>query len=127
MPCPRLRASSSDAHESLKAAIAQVSDTAWQRCRARFMRNLLAGGLRPRLPKAAALVDGVEEALARLAFPAAHRQKIHFTSTLERLNQEAKRPAKVVGIFPNEGSIRRLIGAALMEQSEEWLAYFTGP
>ncbi|MDN0081752.1 transposase, partial [Crenobacter sp. SG2305] len=39
---------------------------------------------------------------------------------LERLNKEIKRRANVVGIFPNEGSIRRLIGAVLMEQNEEW-------
>jgi transposase-like protein len=39
---------------------------------------------------------------------------------LERLNKEVKRRANVVGIFPNQASIRRLIGAVLMEQNEEW-------
>ena len=77
---------------------------------------------RPRFPKAAELMDQAEaDVLAHLQFPAAHRLKIHSTNPLERLNKEAKRRAHVVGIFPNEASIRRLIGAVLMEQNEEWL------
>ena len=58
--------------------------------------------------------------LAHLQFPAAHRVKIHSTNTLERLNKEIKRRANVVGRFPNKASIRRLNGAVLMEQNEEW-------
>lgn len=61
------------------------------------------------------------DVLAHLHFPAAHRLKIHSTNPLERLNKEVKRRANGVGIFPNEASIRRLIGAVLMEQNEEWL------
>lgn len=65
-------------------------------------------------------MDGAEEdVLAHLAFPSAHRQKIHSTNTLERLNKEAKRRANVVGILPNEASIKHLIDAVLMEQNEE--------
>jgi transposase-like protein len=145
----------SDAHEGLKAAIAQTFSASWQRCRVHFMRNLLAcvpkvsqamvsalirqvfvqpdqaaahqtwrqvaDQLRGRFPKAAALMDGAEEdVLAYFAFPAPHRVKLHSTNTLERLNKEVKRRANVVGIFPNEASILRLIGAVLMEQNEEW-------
>ncbi|EOV3375606.1 transposase, partial [Edwardsiella ictaluri] len=51
----------------------------------------------------------------------AHRVKIHSTNTLERLNKEVKRRADVVGIFPNEESIMRLLDALLTEQNEEWL------
>jgi len=81
----------------------------------------VADQLRPRFPKAADLMDQVEaDVLAHLDFPAAHRVKIHSTNTLERLNKEVKRRANVVGIFPNEASIRRLIRAVLMEQNEEW-------
>jgi putative transposase len=81
----------------------------------------VADALRARFPKAAALMDTAEaDVLAHLNFPAAHRVKLHSTHTLERLNKEVKRRANVVGIFPNEASIRRLIGAALMEQNEEW-------
>lgn len=47
--------------------------------------------------------------------------KIHTTNTLERLNKEVKRRADVVGIFPNEDCIMRLLGAVLTELNEEWL------
>jgi putative transposase len=56
-----------------------------------------------------------------MTFPGQHRTKLHGTSPLERVNKEVKRRADVVGIFPNEVSIIRLIGAVLLEQSDEWL------
>jgi transposase-like protein len=45
---------------------------------------------------------------------------LHATHKLERLNKEVNRRANVVGIFPKQASIRRLIGAVLVEQNEEW-------
>ena len=81
----------------------------------------VADQLRPRWPKLGKLMDDSEEdVLAYLAFPAPHRTKLHSTNTLERLNKEVKRRADVVGIFPSEQSILRLIGAVLLEANDEW-------
>ena len=83
-------------------------------------RNV-ADQLRPSVPKLAALMDTSEDdVLAYMHFPAQHLIKLHSTNPLERLNKEIKRRADVVGIFPNEASITRLIGAILLEQNDEW-------
>jgi putative transposase len=81
----------------------------------------VADHLRQRFPKLAAVMDEAEhDVLAFMDFPRAHWPKIYSTNPLERLNKEVKRRANVVGIFPNEPSIRRLVGAILLEQNDEW-------
>jgi putative transposase len=145
----------SDAHEGIKAAVAKVLSTTWQRCRVHFMRNalahagrqgrrvvsafiatafaqndaeaatrqwrLVADQIRPKVPKLAALMDEAEpDVLAYMTFPSQHRAKLHSTNPLERLIGEIKRRTEVVGIFPNEAAITRLVGAILLEQNDEW-------
>jgi len=88
---------------------------------ARRQWRTVADQLWERFPKIGALMDQSEaDVLAHLSFPKAHRLQIHSTNPLERLNAEIKRRTDVVGIFPNEAAIVRLVGALLLEQNDEW-------
>jgi transposase-like protein len=60
------------------------------------------------------------DVLAYMTFPREHRVQLHSTNPIERVNGEIKRRTEVVGIFPNDDAIIRLVGAILLEQNDEW-------
>jgi putative transposase len=100
----------------IAAAFAQTTPEA-----ARKQWRNVADQLRAKLPKLAALLDEAEvDVLAFMDFPREHWDKISTTNPIERPNGEIKRRTNVVGIFPNDDAIIRLVGAILMEQNDEW-------
>lgn len=107
-------------HAMVAAAIRQAFIQPDRKSAGETWRHV-ADQLRGRWPKLGTLMDDAEDdVLAYMTFPSQHRVKLHSTNPLERLNKEVKRRADVVGIFPNEDSIVRLIGAVLLEQNDEW-------
>jgi putative transposase len=77
--------------------------------------------LEGQFPKAAAILESAEtDVLAHTAFPRSHWRKIASTNPLERINKEIKRRSNVVGIFPDDASVIRLVGAVLLDQHDDW-------
>lgn len=77
--------------------------------------------LRKQFPSAVPVMEAArDDVLAFLHCPQAHWRKIWSTNPLERLNKEIMRRTNVVGIFPNDAAISRLVGSQLLEQQEEW-------
>jgi putative transposase len=80
-----------------------------------------ADRMRDRFPKLAELMDAAEvDVLAHMGFPKEHWRQLASTNPLERVNKEIKRRANVIGIFPNDPAVLRLVGALVVEQTEEW-------
>ena len=85
---------------------------------AKMQWRKVADQLRPNVPKLATLMDEAEaDVLAYTGFPKEHWTKLYSTNGLERLKGEIKRRTEVVGIFPNEDAVKRLVGAILLEQN----------
>jgi putative transposase len=88
---------------------------------AREQWHQVADALRERVPKLAELMDASrEDVLVYMSFPREHWPQIASTNPLERLNGEIKRRSDVVGIFPNDKAVLRLVGALMLEQNDEW-------
>lgn len=83
--------------------------------------DAVADALRDKQPKLGAMMDASrEDVLAYMDFPREHWPQIASTNPLERVNREVKRRSDVVGIFPNDQAVTRLVGALLLETNDEW-------
>jgi putative transposase len=110
-----------DQHDALGAIIRQIF-TAENGDEARRRLRDAVEQLERRLPKVAALLEDAEaDVLAFYAFPAEHWPKIRSTNPLERFNREIARRTDVVGIFPDDASLIRLVSMLAIEANDEWL------
>jgi transposase-like protein len=107
--------------QAMVAATVRTIFTQADRQSAQAQLRQVVGLLADRFPRVVRLLaEAEEEILTFYDFPLAHRRQIASTNPLERLNKELKRRSAVVGIFPNRAAVVRLLGAVLVEQSDEW-------
>lgn len=103
------------------AAVIRTAFVQEDQAQARAQWRETSDKLRERFPKLSALMDGAEDdVLAFMGFPKEHWPQLASTNPLERLNKEIKRRSRVIGIFPNNAAIVRLVGTLLAEQTDEW-------
>ncbi len=107
--------------EKLRAAL-RLLFTAADMKTARLLLRQIVEAFSAQAPKAVACLEaGFEDALSVLSIPETYRKRLRSTNSQERLNREIRRREQVIGIFPNEDSAARLLGALLMEQDEAWV------
>ena len=107
-----------------RAAVAAMLKTIFaqeSKAEAEVQWDAVADALREKQPKLGAMMDASrDDVLAYMDFPREHWAQIASTNPLERVNKEVKRRSDVVGIFPNDAAIIRLVGALMIEQNDEW-------
>jgi len=109
------------AHQAMVASYIRTAFAQTDAAAAHAQWRKVADQLRPKAPKRAGLMDDAEDdVLAHMTWHKDLRAKLHSTNPLERLNKEIKRRTNVVGIFPNDDAIVRLVGALMLEQNDEW-------
>jgi transposase-like protein len=110
-----------DQHDALGAVIRSLFTAADSDEASRRLADAVTQ-LQARLPKIAALLEEAEDdVLAFYAFPVEHWPKLRSTNPLERFNREIGRRTDVVGIFPDNASVIRLVSMLAIEANDEWL------
>jgi putative transposase len=109
------------AHKEMVAATIRLIFAEHTPPAARARLHEVVGMLERRFPKVAELlVEAEVDVTAYAAFPRAHHKKIASTNPLERVHKEIKRRSNVVGIFPDDAAVIRLVGAVLLEVHDDW-------
>lgn len=109
-----------ETRKEVAAELRNVFDAPDQHAAERLLSEMTARHEKAAPRLSAWLEENVPEGLAVFTLPPSHRRRLRTTNSLERLNKEIKRRTRVATLFPNEASLLRLVGAVLIETSEDW-------